>query len=223
MLTHSVTEGQREEVILRVRRVTECYILAQRADFHIVEVIESLFEGALRQFHECLCIRSLGILDRVKRFDVRLRQRFSLHALGVLVEGDGHVVRIEVFLGYACNLLLGEVLDLLVRREDVIHRFAIRESIHKDVHLGGRRLVECLITLRVHVFYVRNQFIGNLAAFDLVNLTHDNRLGSLVGLIHPLVGIVVRHSHYEHTSVVAAGIRESIGCRHVTLGVHLVQ
>ena len=133
------------------------------------------------------------------------------------------MIRIEVFLRYACDLLFGEGLDLLVSREDVIYGFRVCERIYEDVHLGRRRLIETLVALRVHVFYVRNQFIGYLAAFDLVDLLHDDSLGSLVRLIHLLVGIIVRNSHYEHASVITAGIREGICLSYVTFGVHLVQ
>ena len=223
VLAHSITEDESEDIIFSIRRVVERYVLAQRRELHVVEVVEGLFEFALRQFLELLSVLGLRILHRIKRFDIRLRQRFRLHILGILVEGDGHVVGIEIFLCYARDLLFGEGLNLLVSREDIIYRLSVGESVHEDGHLGRRRLVEGLVLLCVHVLYVRDEFIGDLAPFDLIDLLHDDGFGSLIGLEHLLVGIIVRHRHDDQTAVVTARVQERISLAHVTLGVDLVE
>ena len=223
VLSHAITEGEGEDIILRVRRVVEFHVLAQRRDLHIVEIIEGLLEFALRQFLESLSVLGLRILHRIKRFDIRFRQRFRLHILGILVEGDGHVVGIEILLCDTCDLLFGEGLNLLVSREDIVNRFAIGKGVHEDVHLGRRRLVERLVLLGVHVLYVRDEVVGDIATFDLIDLLHDDSLGSPVRLEHLLVSVVVGHRHDDQTTVVTTRVEEGIRSRDITLGVDLVE
>ena len=131
----TITEREREQVVLIVSRVVQFHVLSDCANLDVVEVVEGLLEFTLRQFLELLSVRCLRVLHRIKRFDIRLRQGLRLLGLRILVERNRHVVCTEVFLRYACDLLFGEGLNLRIGREDIIRRFAVGESVNKRLHL----------------------------------------------------------------------------------------
>ena len=129
----------------------------------------------------------------------------------------------EVFLRYTYYLVFGEGLDLRIPGEDIIDRLIIGEALYESLHLSGRILVGELFTLSIHAFYVRDEVIRDVTTLDFIYLTHHDSLGSLIGLEHLLVRIVVRHSLNDDTTGVTACIAIYTCKLYITLGVYLVQ
>ena len=74
-------------------------------------------------------------MRRLYRLDIRLRQSLGLRSLGILIEGDGHVRSIEIFLCYTYDLFFGEILDTLVLGEDILSRFVVYERVQEALNL----------------------------------------------------------------------------------------
>ena len=107
------------------------------AYLNFAQVVEGLLQRTLGQLLECFAVFSLGTLHRIQRLNLRLRQRVRLDI--AFVETQGQMVSVEVLLGYACNLLLGQCLNLGVRGEDALLVDAICEAVNQFLHLGRRR------------------------------------------------------------------------------------